>query len=104
MKNYTQFNESKVASNDSPLGFYTIANALMPIELFEKLDKDLIKYTHDEYRNYIIIYVKDIEEGINVRNYILDEMFEADDIDEDEVQYHLNDPNDVLEIKLLQNG
>ena len=92
-------NESKVPSTDSPLGYYNIDNALLPNELFEKLDELGIEHTHDRYENEIKILVKDIEEAKKVRGFVLDHnIFDASEIDDEDLNY-LEDYG-LLEIKI----
>ena len=103
IKNLGKINESKVASDDSPLGYYTTANALMPDELFEKLDELGVEHKHDRYANFIEVFVKDEEEGKKVRKLVLDiDVFEADDIDDGFLEHDVEkgDEGDMLEIKL----
>lgn len=102
IKTWHQFlNESKTASNDSPIGYYTIANALMPNKFFEKLDELNINYTHDKYANFIEIFVNNIDEATLVRNLAISDIFEAKDIDDSMLPYIIDDgPGDIMEIKL----
>lgn len=67
-------NESKVASDESPLGFYTIANALSPDSFFDRLDELGIEHKHDGYSNLIEVFVNDgddVEKQIKEINNIL---------------------------------
>lgn len=98
-KFYSFLYESKVATDDSPIGFYTIANALEPSILFEKLDELGILYMYDKYSNFIEVLVKNIDEAKVARELVLSDIFEADDIEPDSLQY-IND--DALEIKLIK--
>lgn len=94
-------NESKVASNESPIGFYTIANALSPDDFFNKLDELGIEHKHDGYSNLIEVFVKDINEGSIVRELALSDIFEADDISDDDLPYMTPEEiGDAMEIKL----
>jgi hypothetical protein len=105
-KRYNQWeqplNESKVATDVSPLGYYTIANALMPTQLFNELRKLNIEYRHDRYANFIELFVSDLDEASFVRSMILSDIFEADDIEDADLPYMVTDrlPDDALEIKL----
>jgi len=98
-------NESKVATNESPLGYYTTANALHPEKLFKKLDENGIGYKHDTYSNFIEVFVEDIDQAKLVRELSLDMyIFEADDIDDDDLPYIEEDgPGDMMEIKMDDN-
>lgn len=102
----TNTNESKVASNESPLGYYTIANALDPEDFFEKLNERGISYKHDPYPNFIEVFVKDMDEAKYVREKALDMyIFEADDIDDRDLPYIEKDgPNDMMEIKMVEGS
>jgi len=103
IKNLGKINESKVATDDSPIGYYNIANALMPTELFDELDKLDIEYNHNTYANFIEIFVKDVEEGKKVRELVLDiDVFEADDVDLEFIEHDVEegDEGDMLEIKM----
>lgn len=97
MKKYIEFiNEHKVASDESPYGFYDICNSIPPDDLFKELEKLGIKYTHDAWRNFIKIYT---DKGKMVRDLLLgDVVYDAVDIDKDELPYCINDPNDLLEL------
>ena len=102
IKNFKQFtNESKVANIDNPFGFYTICNSLMPDEFFLKLNEYNISYKHDGYRNYIEVFVKNLEEASLVRELALSDIFIADDIDHEDLRYLLENQDDCLEIKLI---
>lgn len=102
IKNFKQFtNESKVANIDNPFGFYTICNSLMPDDFFNCLKENHIKYKHDGYRNYIEVFVKDLNEASFVRELALSDIFIADDIDNEDLQYLLENQDDCLEIKLI---
>lgn len=103
IKNFKQFlNESKVASDDSPIGFYTIANALSPDNFFKALDALGIKHAHDKYTNLITVSVKDEDEASVVRDLALSDVLEADDIEDDDLPYMTPDEiGDAMEIKLL---
>ena len=105
LKKYNEFvNESKVATDESPLGYYDIANAVMPDEMFNKLETLEIKWKHDRYRNLIEIFVKDESEAKIVRDMVLDMyVLDGSDIDEDHLKYEWptkDDIGDALEIKL----
>jgi len=104
LKRYKDFkiNESKVATNESPLGYYLICNSLAPDRLFKLLEEKGIEYKHDTYVNFIEVFVKDIEEAQFVREKALDmDIFEADDIKEDDLPYIEEDgPGDIMEIKI----
>ena len=94
-------NESKVATEDSPLGFYHISNALMPTKFFKKLDELGIKYNHDAYFNVIEVFVADNNEGSVVRKLALSDIFEADDIQDDDLPYMTPEEiGDAMIIKL----
>jgi hypothetical protein len=97
--------ESKVASNDSPLGFYHTCNALSPEMFFEKLEEKGIEYKHDAYANFIEVFVDNLDQAKYAREMALDmDVFEADDIDEDDLQYIEEDgPGDMMEIKMKQS-
>lgn len=103
LKRYKDFlNESKVATDESPLGFYLISNALMPDEFFSLLKERGIEFTHDEYRNLIEVLVDDLEQAKYARQIALDfDIFDASDIDEDDLPYMTPDEiGDAMEIKL----
>jgi len=99
-------NESKVATDDDPIGYYDSANALMPDNLFGKLDEMGIKHERDAYRNITTVHVETIEQGKEVRKMVLDYMiYDGSDIDEDHLKYEWeteDDIGDALEIKLKQ--
>lgn len=102
IKNFNEFGGVKVASDNSPIGFYTIANAVSPEDFFMSLNKMNIKYKHDEYANFIEVYVKDEIEAKIVRDIALSEVFEADDITIEDIPY-MSDPEeigDAMEIKM----
>lgn len=103
IKNFEQFlNESKVASDDSPLGFYTIANALSPENFFKALDELGIKYTHDKHANLITVSVKDKDQASMIRDLALSDALEADDIEAADLPYMTPEEiGDAMEIKLL---
>lgn len=92
-------NESKVATDDSPIGYYTIANALEPSELFEKFNELDISYKHYTYSNFIEVLVKDINEAKVARELVLSDIFEADDIEPESLEYV---SDDILEIKIIK--
>lgn len=105
LKLYQKFtNESKVATEESPLGFYTIANAVMPTEFFKKLDGLGIKYTHDKYKNFIEVMVNNEQEGTMARNIALSGIFEADDIEEEDLPYMTpSEIGDAMEIRMKKS-
>lgn len=94
-------NESKVASDESPIGFYTIANAILPIKFFNRLNELNIEHKHDKYSNFIEVFVKDMEEAYIVRKLALGDTLEADDISDDDLPYMTPEEiGDAMEIKL----
>ena len=108
LKRYKNFliKESKVATNDSPIGFYTIANALSPDEYFKLLEENGIDYKHDTYRNFIEVFVNDEQQAKYAREKALDmDILEADDIEEDDLPYMTPDEiGDVMEIKMKESA
>jgi hypothetical protein len=108
LKRHNDFiiNESKVATDEDPIGYYDICNAVMPDGLFNKLEALDIPYTHDTYSNLIEVTVKNIEEGKVVREMVLDtDVLDASDIDKDHLKYEWeteDDIGDALEIKIKQ--
>lgn len=102
MKRFKDFlAESKVADDNSPIGFYHISNALDPADLFIELDKLNIYYNHNRFPNIITIEVSDLDQAKIVRDLILSDIFEADDITEEDLHYMTPEEiGDALEIKL----
>jgi hypothetical protein len=99
-----EVNESKVATDESPLGYYLTCNALSPKMFFEKLEEKGIEYKHDTYANFIEVFVKDIDEAKYAREIALDmDVFEVDDIESDDLPYIKEDgPGDMMEIKMVK--
>lgn len=97
MKKFNEFlNESKVASDESPYGYYTIANAIPAKDFVNELDNLGIKWTFDWYSNFIKVFT---DKGELVRKLVLSDLLEADDIDNRDMPYIIEDgPNDMLEI------
>lgn len=102
IKSWSKFlNESKVASDESPIGFYHICNSLKPDNFFSKLNELGIEYKHDGFSNFIEVFVSDINEGSIVRELSMSDIFEADDIAEDDMPYMVpGEIGDVMEIKI----
>ena len=97
MKKFNDFlNESKVASNKSPYGYYTIANSISLKGFVIELNKLGIKWSHDSYSNFIQVFT---DKGDLVREMVLSDLLEADDIEYEDMPYIREDgPNDMLEI------
>lgn len=99
--------ESKVATDESPLGYYDIANAVMPDDYFKLLEEQGIEYKHDAYRNFIEVFVENEEQASFARKNALDyKIFDASDVDEDHIKYEWETPEDIgdaMEIKMKQS-